>query len=175
MLYLAKRDKSEKRALTEAMNALHIVPVAISYGLDPCDEYKAEELFAIDAVGKFEKNENSDIQSILTGMIGDKGDIHVAFGEPLHFENEVTIEEVTAIIDAQIIKNYHLHPSNYFAFFELKPDQEININLSKVFNKSEDELEQMKENFNTRLAQIPAKLRPYLLAMYANPVIAKSV
>ena len=175
MLHLAKRDKSEKNALTKALNALHIVPVAISYGLDPCDEYKAEELHALDVVGKFEKNENSDIQSILAGMIGDKGDIHVAFGEPLKFDNEVTEEEVAAVIDAQIINNYHLHPSNYFAFFELKPDLEMNVDLSKVFNKNEAELEQLKVKFDARLAQIPAKLRPYMLAMYANPVIAKSV
>ncbi len=175
MLHLSKRDKSEKNALTNSINALHIVPVAISYGLDPCDEYKAEELFALDVEGKFEKNENSDIQSILAGMIGDKGDIHVAFGEPLYFENEVTEEEVASVIDAEIIKNYHLHPSNYFAFFELKPDLELNIDLAKVFNKTEAEIEQLKVDFDTRLTKIPANLRPYLLAMYANPVISKSV
>jgi len=175
MLHLAERDKEEKRGLAQVMNGLHIVPVAISYGLDPCDEYKAEELFAIDTVGKFEKNENSDIHSILAGMIGDKGDIHVAFGEPLYLDNEVTEEEVAALIDTQIIKNYYLHPSNYFAFFELKPGQSLNIDLTKIFNKSETEIEHLKANFNARLTKMPAKLRPYLLAMYANPVIAKSV
>ena len=175
MLHLAKRDKSEKMPLAEAINALHIVPVAISYGLDPCDEFKAEELFTIDAVGKFEKNENSDVQSILAGMIGDKGGIHVAFGEPLILENEVTAEEVAGIIETQIIKNYNLHPSNYFAFFELKPDQENTVDLVKIFNMSEADIEQLKLNFHARLAKMPIKLRPYLLAMYANPVIAKSV
>ncbi|MBN4075786.1 MAG: cytochrome C oxidase Cbb3 [SAR86 cluster bacterium] len=175
MLHLAKRDKSEKRALAKAINSLHIVPVAISYGLDPCDESKAKELFAIDTVGKFEKNENSDIQSIVAGMTGDKGDIHVAFGEPLYLDNEVTEEEVAGIIDTQIINNYHLHPSNYFAFFELKPDQENNVDLPNIFNKSKADIEQLKINFSARLAKMPANLRPYLLAMYANPVIAKSI
>ena len=155
------------------MNSLNIVPVSISYGLDPCDEYKAEELFAIDTLGKFEKNENSDIQSILAGMIGDKGDIHVAFGEPLYLDNEVTEEEVAGLIDTQIIKNYYLHPSNYFAFFELKPGQSMHVNLSEIFNKSDTEIEQLRAEFNARLAQMPAKLKPYVLAMYANPVIAK--
>tara|TARA_R110000772_G_scaffold84964_5_gene178923 strand:+ start:619 stop:1770 length:1152 start_codon:yes stop_codon:yes gene_type:complete len=175
MLHLAERDKAEPRSLAQSINALHIVPVAISYGLDPCDEYKAEELFAIDASGKFEKNENSDIQSILAGMIGNKGDIHVAFGKPLLLENDVTEEEVAALIDAQIIKNYHLHPSNYFAYFELKPGQEAGLNLADIFNKTESEIEQLKINFNARLSAIPVKLRPYVLAMYANPVIAKSL
>lgn len=175
MLHLAERDKDEPRSLAQSMNALHIVPVAISYGLDPCDEFKAEELYAIDATGKFEKNENSDIQSILAGMIGNKGDIHVAFGNPLILEHEVTEEEVAALIDAQIIKNYHLHPSNYFAFFELKPAQEDGYNLAEIFKKTESEIAQLKMNFNARLSAIPEKLRPYVLAMYANPVIAKSL
>ena len=175
MLHLAERDKAEPRSLAECINALRIVPVAISYGLDPCDEYKAEELFAIDVNGKFEKNENSDIQSILAGMIGNKGDIHVAFGRPLVLENEVTEEEVAALIDAQITRNYYLHPSNYFAFFELKPGQEVRFDLAALFNRTPADIEQMKTAFNARLAAIPAKLRPYVLAMYANPVIVKSL
>ena len=175
MLHLAERDKAEPRSLAECINALRIVPVAISYGLDPCDEYKAEELFAIDVNGKFEKNENSDIQSILAGMIGNKGDIHVAFGRPLVLENEVTEEEVAALIDAQITRNYYLHPSNYFAFFELKPGQEVRFDLAALFNRTQADIEQMKTAFNARLAAIPAKLRPYVLAMYANPVIVKSL
>lgn len=174
MLHLSKRDKNEKMALAHSINALNIVPVSISYGLDPCDEYKAEELLALDTLGKFEKNENSDIQSILAGMIGEKEDIHVSFGEPLHLENEVTEEEVSALIDTQIINNYRLHPSNYFAFFELKPDQEKNIDLPAIFNKSEADIKQLRQKFQARLVQMPIKLRPYLLAMYANPVIAKS-
>lgn len=175
MLSLAERGKNIKRGLAEIVNSLHIVPVSISYELDPCDEFKAEELFTIDRVGKFEKNEHSDIQSILTGMVGDKGDIHVAFGEPLDLGNEVTEEEITAIIDTQIINNYYLHPSNYFAFFELHPDQETKFELHKVFNRSEADIEQLKIKFYARLAQLPNKLRPYVIAMYANPVIAKAL
>ena len=175
MLHLVKRDKSDKMGLAKTINSLHIVPVAISYGLDPCDEYKAEELFTVDTVGKFVKNEDSDVQSILAGMVGDKGDIHVAFGKPLELGNEVTAEEVAALIDAQIIKSYHLHPSNYFAFLEFKPDQKNTFDLAKIFNKSEAEIEQLKRNFHSRLGQMPIKLRPYLLAMYANPIISKSI
>lgn len=174
MLHLAKRDKGEKQPLAEAVNALRIVPVSISYGLDPCDEYKAEELFEIDTVGKFEKNEDSDVHSILAGMIGNKGDIHVTFGKPLKLEKEESAEEVATILDTQIIKNYHLHPSNYFAFWALNPDQENKVDLTKIFNKSETEIEQLNSDFHSRLQQMPIKLRPYLLAMYANPVIAKT-
>ncbi len=175
MLHLAERDKGEnKRGLAETLNSLNIVPVSISYGLDPCDRYKAEELSAIDATGKFEKNENSDIQSILSGMVGDKGDIHVAFGKPIQLKSEVTEEEVSAIIDAEVIKNYRLHLSNYFAFFELKPGQQKSVDLAEIFQESEESIEQKKHQFKARLDAMPSKLRPYVLAMYANPVIAKT-
>jgi len=174
MLHLAERVKNNSRSLAQTINALNVVPVAISYGLDPCDEFKAEELHAIDTVGKFEKNENSDIQSILAGMLGDKGDIHVAFGERLQLDNEVTEEEVAALIDLQISKNYRLHPANFFAFLELKPDQQHRYQLTEMFNLSEQELARQKQSFQSRLAAMPARLRPYLLGMYANPVIAKN-
>ncbi|MAM71140.1 MAG: cytochrome C oxidase Cbb3 [Gammaproteobacteria bacterium] len=174
MLHLAERVKNNSRSLAQTINALNVVPVAISYGLDPCDEFKAEELHAIDTVGKFEKNENSDIQSILAGMLGDKGDIHVAFGERLQLDNEVTEEEVAALIDLQISKNYRLHPANFFAFLELKPDQQHRYQLTEMFNLSEQELARQKQSFQSRLAAMPARLRPYVLGMYANPVIAKN-
>ena len=90
-------------------------------------------------------------------------------------EEMVDNEEVAGIIETQIIKNYNLHPSNYFAYFELKPDQENTVDLVNIFNMSETDIEQLKLNFHARLAKMPIKLRPYLLAMYANPVIAKSV
>lgn len=174
MLHLAQREKDEPLNLAGTINSLNIVPVAISYGLDPCDEYKAEELNAIDTHGKFEKNENSDIQSILAGMIGDKGDIHVAFGEPLRLENDVTEEEVAALIDTQVIRNYRLHPSNYFAYLALKPDQTQQHDLQRIFSLSADELAAQEKAFQAKLASQPASLRPYVLAMYANPVIAKN-
>lgn len=174
MLHLAERVKNNSRSLAQTINALNVVPVAISYGLDPCDEFKAEELHAMDTVGKFEKNENSDIQSILAGMLGDKGDIHVAFGERLQLDNEVTGEEVAALIDLQISKNYRLHPANFFAFLELKPDQQHRYKLTEMFNLSEHELARQQKSFQSRLAAMPARLRPYVLGMYANPVIAKN-
>jgi len=174
MLHLAERDKGSKLSLAETINKLNIVPVAISYGLDPCDEYKAEELYAIDTRGKFEKNENSDIQSILAGMVGNKGDIHVAFGQPLRLDKEVTEEEVAAQIDLQVIKNYRLHPSNYFAYLSLKPELEKHYDLGPIFSLSEAELSRQKSAFQARLASHASHLKPYILAMYANPVIAKS-
>lgn len=70
MLHLSGRESRPKKTLQELINSLNIVPVTISYEFDPCDRAKADELFSIATTGKFEKNENSDVQSILNGMIG---------------------------------------------------------------------------------------------------------
>src|SRR5687767_3780118 len=81
MLQPASREGGQKISLGEAMNQLNIVPVAISYEFDPCDTFKAIELHARETTGTFIKDENADVQSILTGMIGKKGAIHVSFGK----------------------------------------------------------------------------------------------
>ena len=94
MLHMAGRDSANKLSLATAINGLHVVPVAISYEYDPCDRAKAAELHAIDTVGKFVKDENTDVQSILTGMIGWKGAVHVSFGTPLQLAANATAEQV---------------------------------------------------------------------------------
>ena len=72
MLHMADREADKSISLAESINSLHIVPVAISYEFDPCDAAKAQELLAIETTGKFEKDEDSDVRSILNGMIGKK-------------------------------------------------------------------------------------------------------
>ena len=79
MLAMGRRNLS----LGESLNSLNIVPVTISYEYDACDMLKAKELYQIETQGSFTKTDQSDIQSIVTGLIGFKGRVHVAFGEQL--------------------------------------------------------------------------------------------
>src|SRR5690606_27600 len=124
MLHLSGRKQAdgEDLPLRESMSRLHIVPVSISYELDPCDPLKATELHAIDTSGRFEKDENSDVNSILTGMVGWKGAIHVSFGEPLQVADLATAEGVAERIDRQVVGNYRLQLSNYLALQKLRAD-----------------------------------------------------
>src|SRR5690606_9308010 len=126
MLNISARDRSDpaKQALSlsDSLNQLNIVPVAISYEYDPCDLMKATELHAIDTAGRFEKDENTDVNSILNGMIGNKGAVHVSFGEPVKVPDMATAEGVAELIDRQIIGNYKLHLSNYLALQKLLAD-----------------------------------------------------
>ena len=57
MLAMGNRELSLGNSLKE----LRIVPVAISYEYDACDELKAEELYTLEQTGSFMKTDRSDI------------------------------------------------------------------------------------------------------------------
>ena len=172
MLHLANRDATPKMSINDSINKLHVIPVAISYEYDPCAEMKARELFEIDKNGHFEKDENTDVQSIASGLNGEKGNIHLNFGteiiaidgDPINIANQ---------IDEQIVKTYKLHLSNYIAYEKLQlADPSIGPELSE-FGADLTEIEQKRIDFDEKYALIDAELKPYFLQMYANPVINK--
>lgn len=152
MFYMAQR---KQRSFSEAIERLNIVPVSISYELDPCDYLKANELAAKQAEGEYEKAQFEDIDSIVRGIVGSKGHVHVAYGEPLRGEFE-TPEEVAAEIDRQILSNYHLHPSNHLA-----SGNEEGISAEE------------KAAFEARFERADPGARDIMRQMYANPVLNK--
>jgi len=174
MLHMADRESTLRLSLQESMNSLNIVPVSISYEYDPCDRYKAEELYTIDTTGKFEKDENSDVRSILTGIVGDKGDVHVTFGSRMVFPDAVTAEGVARELDARIISSYKLHAVNYLAMEMVKKDSLDLSTLPTLLGLSASEIGRKRREFQERLNSMPKHLQPYVLNMYANPVIRKA-
>ena len=174
MLHMADRESTLKLTLQESINSLNIVPVTISYEFDPCDRAKAEELHTIDTTGKFEKDENSDVRSILAGMVGDKGDVHVTYGEPVQFSDAVTAEGVAKEIDEQVIRNYKLHAVNYAAMEMVQSNFMDFSTVPDLLQISPGEFNSKRRVFKTRLGKMPKALKPYVLNMYANPVIRKS-
>ena len=174
MLHMADRESTLRLSLQESMNSLNIVPVSISYEYDPCDRYKAEELYTIDTTGKFEKDENSDVRSILTGIVGDKGDVHVTFGSRMVFPDAVTAEGVARELDARIISSYKLHAVNYLAMEMVKKDSLDVSTLPALLGLSASEIGRKRREFQERLNSMPKHLQPYVLNMYANPVIRKA-
>jgi len=162
-----------KQPLSESLQKLHIVPVSISYEYDACDVLKAEELHAIASTGSFTKNEKSDIQSIVAGMIGFKGGVHVGFGTEMQYESDDP-DVIAASIDSQILENYKLRDSNYIAFELLQekgllPESAAGMEISSPEIKAES-----REFFLNRLGKIDQKLYRHYLLSYANPVISRS-
>lgn len=167
MLSMARRDLG----LKESLKNLHIVPVAISYEFDPCDALKADELYQKRELGTYQKDEKSDINSIVQGMIGFKGHVHVAFGEEICLDND-DAEAAAELIDRQIVSNYLLQPSNYFAVEKLRETDPESV--KDIAQPSETMTDESVTQMQQRLDQSPPNVRPYLLQMYANPVLSRA-
>ncbi|MHB0774317.1 1-acyl-sn-glycerol-3-phosphate acyltransferase [Halomonas sp. WWR20] len=165
MLTMARRMADKNTDFGHAIAELKLVPVSISYEYDPCDLYKAQELHAIHAEGRYEKVEFEDIRSIVAGITGQKGRVKLVFGSPLGVDCD-TPEAAAREIDRQVLEHYHQFPSHHLALQAsgLAPDL---VDLSQV-------READRTRFNARLASVPEHLRDWWLAQYANPVLNRA-
>ena len=150
MFYMA--GKQQKRGFAEYMQSLNIVPVAISYEFDPGDEAKARELVERAQSGSYEKGEFEDIDSIVAGIVGFKGRVHVSLGKPLSGDYD-SPEELAQAIDQAIHSQYRLFPSNLLAA-----------------GQADGVTAEERQRFEARLALMPSELRETVRAMYAKPV-----
>ena len=142
---------------SDFINRLNIVPVSISYEYDPCDELKAREVLIKKMNNnRYSKGANEDLISIVRGILGYKGHVHIAFGTALKGDFSC-VKDVTSELDRQIIMNYKLWDTNLAAYDEL-------------YQTASDVSEEEKQKFLKRVQQAPEELRPLILQMYANPV-----
>ena len=162
-----------KQPLSESLKKLHIVPVSISYEYDACDVLKAQELYQIETTGSFTKDDRSDIESIVAGMIGFKGAVHVAFGNEMQYDSDDP-DVIAAAIDRQILMNYRLRDSNYIAFEMLKDLGLLPESVGGLDIDVPDILEESREVFSSRLKEVDTKLHRHYLLSYANPVISRA-
>lgn len=160
-------------SLGESIASLHIVPVGISYEFDACDVMKAEELQQLDSTGKFVKTEDSDINSIVTGITGYKGHVHVAFGSELVAPLSDDPDEIALAIDKQISRLYLLQDNNFLALQMLRDQRLTAIPPLEDSAWQRDITAESREAFRLRIAAAEPQLHKYLLAMYANPVIGR--
>jgi hypothetical protein len=173
---------SSRKDLIPFAKSLKIVPVSISYEFDPCDVLKAVEFITKRNNPDYKKTFRQDVESMLKGLIGQKGHLHFHFDKPLDEEldviNEVKnkkeqLELLADIIDRSIHRNFKLHPINYVAY-DLQNESSTFLNdkyseadwekYNRVFN--EEKLSQ------TGLEGEDLKItKEYLIGIYANPVV----
>lgn len=158
MLALAwRKDADTFGALLEN---LALVPVSISYELDPCDRRKAHELAVIEQEGGYEKGEDEDLASIIEGMTGFKGRVHVHYSPPLNGAFE-TAEDLAVALDTAIVGGLKVYPTQAEAARRLQLD---NVPDAGPW------LPEVKTAFDEHLAACPEDERPFLLAGYGNLV-----
>ncbi|WP_333609427.1 1-acyl-sn-glycerol-3-phosphate acyltransferase [Arsukibacterium sp.] len=152
MFYMEGKKRGEDFA--SYMAGLNIVPVCISYEFDPCDADKINELWQKQQSGSYQKGEFEDIDTIIKGIVGQKGRVHVAFGQPLT-EIPEDADSLAALIDEQIWRNYKLYPINHLAAGQ--PDDSISADA--------------KTQWQQRLAACPEGAAGLLQQMYGAPVL----
>lgn len=169
-------------SITERLQQLHIVPVAISYEYDPCDWLKAQEFQLKRDVEGWKKTKADDVLSMQTGIMGYKGRIHYhcapCIDSFLAYIPEDTpkgdiFRIIAEHIDRGIHANYRLYPNNYIAIDMLEGGQRM----------AEHYTPEDKATFEKYLAgqlakiSIPNKDKAFLtermLTMYANPALNK--
>ncbi|GIR14757.1 MAG: hypothetical protein CM15mP25_5120 [Gammaproteobacteria bacterium] len=149
------RERGE--APEAVLSDLNIVPLVIAYEVDPCDALKAAELAAGEG---YVKAEFEDVSSIARGITGEKGCVHLHFGEPL--SANLSVEEVVAALDRQMTQHYRLYQTNRWAWEWLHGES---VPAALAFQKVSD-----RAVVSGRIESAPSEHRQWLLTMYANPV-----
>ncbi len=155
---------------------LNVVPVAISYEWEPCDVLKMLELYESRSV-KYIKKPGEDLNSILTGIVQQKGDVHIEFCKPLSLDelqvyNDCTGNEfnkhVAMLIDKRIYKGYRLMANNYIAHDLLYGQRRFGSFYTE--SQKNDFIEYLRQIYRYDDCDINV-LCDIFLGIYANPVV----
>lgn len=147
----------------EAVKALNICPVSITYEYDPCDYLKAREMQQRRDNPRWRKSKADDLRSMQTGINGFKGRVTYRLTPSINHALEKLLQEqpeakqlnrneqiqlVCNLIDQQIHAGYEIYPHD--AAFDKYIDSRVA--LIKLSNKDE------------------VFLREKLYEMYNNPI-----
>ena len=165
MFHMARKDEP----FAEVIGGLGLVPVSISYEYDPCDLAKARELYTRATTGSYTKAPGEDDASIVLGITGYKGRVHIAFGERVGAQWE-DAKQLAQEMDRRILGDYRLFPVNYLAY-ALWEGREAELNVPEARQLFEaGEVAKAEAEWQRRLHACPEEQRPYLILQYANPV-----
>jgi hypothetical protein len=151
--------------------------VSISYEFEPCDISKAKEMHRAEKTGAYDKQDNEDMQSIVEGITGQKGRVHIHFGKLLGSAYTNT-KEVAKYLDDEILAAYNTFSTAHAAISLLKnyPNYEYLSQFSQeneLDNQEQDNLSVSHQYLETRLGQLNIDEQQKLLCMYANPLLRK--
>ena len=168
---------SDETDVMQYFKKLKIVPVSISYEYDPTDVLKMPQLLAEANNEVYVKSKNEDLNTILSGVMGQKKRIHLHIGKVLDTEidqivaeNDSSNKQIQALaqkIDDAVLSNYKLWPTNFIAYDIVHKTS----TYSHLYSESEKSLFERRLEMRIGLDN-PIALEGFL-AMYANPVVNK--
>ena len=161
---------------------LNIIPMSISYEYEPCDILKAREM-VISRKRKYVKAEGEDFNSIMTGIMQQKGNIHLNIGKPLTSE-EISeaakcdkndrYQLIRHAVDTRVIEGYKLWKNNYVAYDLANQSYKY----SHLYEPADVEqfIAYMQKQLDTVEPEVNREdLRRIFLDIYANPVVTKEL
>ncbi len=173
-------DMSGTQDFVKNFMELNIIPMSISYEYEPCDILKAREKL-ISRTQKYVKGENEDLNSMITGIKQQKGDVHLHIGDSLT-EQEIIIaskcekndryQYIRHAVDFRVISGYRLHKTNYIAYDIVNGGQKYadhytGTDVEEFKDYMENQLDTVEKTLDrTELANI-------FLGIYSNPVVSK--
>ena len=169
---------SNEKSISEGFTELRIVPLSISYEVEPCGISKVTELYKRQTE-TFEKTQDDDLRSMGEGLVRQKGRIHFGFGEVTTNLSELClcedsnanqIEKLADSIDKQIYRNFRLWPNNYIAediLNNTSSNKELytTVEYTKFCSMLDDAVSTISGDAET--------IRTMFLQMYVNPIINK--
>lgn len=173
-------DMSGKGTFEENFQALNIIPLSISYQYESCDILKARETY-ISRRQKYVKGPNEDLNSIITGITQQKGNVHLYIGTPLtakeiHNAGQCGKNDRYLVlrhaVNKRVIAGYHLWDTNYISYDILENGEEY----AHMYTPEQKEafIEYMQIQMDSVENEIDRKeLADIFLRIYANPVYAK--
>ena len=175
-------DMSGKADFQTNFEELNITPLSISYEYEPCDILKAREL-VISRKHKYVKAEGEDFNSIVTGIMQPKGNIHMNIGTPLTSDEIAQAalcdkndryQLIRHAVDQRVIDGYKLWKNNYVAYDIANQG----FKYSHMYDPSDVEafVTYMEHKLDTVEPEVNREdLRRIFIDIYANPVFTKEL
>lgn len=158
MLTIAYRKENE--SLTNWLAQVRLLPVTVTYELDPCDLMKAHELYSRSTTGTYEKSKDEDLRSIALGLTGYKGRVHLHIGERIVGAYE-DVEDLAKALDVALACGTRLFPVHRQAAIQLGDSVDVSIPVPASIPAVEEALA-------ARLHSCPPHEQPWLWLQYAN-------
>ena len=175
-------DMSGTSDFRKNFEELNIIPMSISYEIEPCDVLKARELL-ISRSQKYVKAPGEDLNSILTGIKQQKGNINLNIGKPLTSE-EIAVASlcdkndryqlIRHAVDLRVIEGYRLWKTNYLAYDIVNKTTKYSDKYTvSDIDWFTDYMEHQLDTVEKELDR--AALKDIFLHIYANPVVSKEM
>ena len=175
-------DMSGTSDFQKNFEEFNIIPMSISYEYEPCDILKAREV-VISRKQKYVKAEGEDFNSIVTGIMQQKGNIHLNIGKPLTSEEIAEAAKcdkndryqlIRHAVDLRVIDGYKLWKNNYVAYDLANHSYKYShlyepADVEQFVSYMQKQLDTVEPSINRE------DLRRIFLDIYANPVYTKEL